>query len=166
MEHVFVFVFYTEVFSVNCLIAQFGQVVFPDFKTNFSEYGLLAPGTWAIWSFCSTLQLTKVSFKSNFFCPVIRASPGASKSQIGASILERTCKENLLVRIGQAKTSCVDLNISMHVTLVYQRYLLFFFLAHLSRRLKWAIAVRFRASCVVRKLFTFSTSSWKRMVEF
>ena len=47
------------------------------------------------------------------------------------------------------------------------------FLAHLSRRLKWAIAVRFRPSCVVRrassvvrKLFTFSSSSWKRMVGF
>ena len=35
----------------------------------------------------------------------------------------------------------------------------FFFLAHLSRRLEWAIAV-------VRKLFTFSSSSWKRMVGF
>ena len=46
------------------------------------------------------------------------------------------------------------------------------FLAHLSRRLEWAIAVRFRpssvvrrVSCVVRKLFTFS-SSWKRMLDF
>ena len=40
------------------------------------------------------------------------------------------------------------------------------FLAHLSRRLEWAIAVRFRPSSVVRKLFTFSSSSWKRMVGF
>ena len=46
-------------------------------------------------------------------------------------------------------------------------------LAHPSRRLEWAIAVRFRASCVVRrpssvvrKLFTFSSSSWKLMVGF
>ena len=51
-------------------------------------------------------------------------------------------------------------------------YFLCVFLAHLSRRLEWAIAVRFRPPSAVRRpssvnfLHTFSSSSWKRMVGF
>ena len=57
--------------------------------------------------------------------------------------------------------------------IVNREMMVYRFLAQLSRRLEWAIAVRFRPSCVVRrpssvvrKLFTFSSSSWKRMVVF